>query len=842
MLLDPLMQAISDGDAGEVERLIAQGADIISSRQTPHPRYFANTAMSPLEWAAYVSAAHDNATSRRIISGLLAGGADATESKAMLFASTVSSIEQLAQAGAPLNVTMTDGWPKENGATALMFRAEALDFDSVDLLVILGSDGSLVTAEGASALDYAIRGNNAVKVAADVDLRVQLISSIARSSPPINAFSRAMLSIARIDLLEKKVIIDPGPPPAERTEFNRFQVSVRPIMELLESYGGVPTGVVENGSMRRNLLMLMLSNRAFRYEPYDELSWLCRKYGFSLLDDADAGGESVLFHVFKPDSYYPRFMPELVKLIRLFIAHGANPNFRDNTGATVLHRIIRGACRPRGSVSPHPFPCDQRSGGDCRLFRQAMDLLISAGADPKLMDYSGKTAGREARERPNCPFTHLPVRSRGAGDGIVEAEDVSQVETDSLLSPGEGAEESESEWPTKETFELHTGERPEWKSAVDEETEELWLLHSAALVNPAAFHGETDAKEIIDALTSEDPEAVRLDVAVVSLYRNANQVYLASAGHVDPYIRINPGNGRRSSVRQAQLYEQYIFYAFYGGPGPVAKTNRPGKSKHEYGYAIDVIRANDEQRLGDALSTSGWAPTVEDEGWHWEAVDAPRYSALGAFIDNEMDALSERWALTLSSFYERRKESLILLTELEALRVDLQQAQRVAEDSRQQLAQESAWIANEDLRLRSEYDEVISLDRQIIQLQNERATKRYTYCPNEQPYATCGHPDLKQRYDDELRHLDQTILSKRVRRAQLARDYEVGRRELARRRQIYVIKQREWRAQLQQVNFLQQQVSAKRQQISTKQTQMQNARTLSATQLSAIAMKVSGWA
>lgn len=833
MPLDALMQAISNGDADEVDRVISLGADVSSVRQTQHPRFFTTTTMSPLGWAAFQSANYPEASSHRIFAALLASGADASVGKAILFASTVWSIEQLAQAGAPVNVTMTDGNPREHGATALMFRAEASDLPSVDLLVGLGADGSLATASGDTALDYAVRGDKPVKVDADVVIRVELVQSLSRSSPPLRAYSQAMLSVAQIDLLERKTVVNPGPPPTEENVYNRFPVSVRPIMEVLESFGGAPTGIFENAPERRNILMLMLANRAFRYEPYDELSWLCRRYGFSLIDDADSSGAPVLFHVFNPARLYPRFMPELVKLARLFIAYNANLNFRDNSGATVLHRIVRGACRPKGSVSPDPFPCDAGAGdAACVLFRQASDVLVAAGADPKLTDFSGRTPGREARARPNCPFTHLPVRSLLEGD---PAETL--TEDESLTSINEEESSPIGEILSEELREL----REDQQVVEGIEVDALWVRQSDALVDPAAMPPERDAELFADALATEDPEATRLDPAVTPLYRDANQKYVGSPGHVDPFIRINPNNGRRSTIRQAQLYEQYIFYAFYEGPGPYPKANRPGKSKHEYGYAIDVIRSNDELRLADALSTSGWTQTVEDEGWHWEATGAPRYSALDTFIATEMDALSEQWALTLSSFYERRKESLVLLSELESLRLELARTQKNADDLRQQLAQESAWLRNEENRLRLEYDEILSLDKQIVQLQYERANKRYTYCPNGQPYERCEHYDLKQRYDNELRQLDQTIVAMRTRRTQLAADYDTGRRELANRRQRYAIKEREWKAQLQQVNTLQGQVAAKRQQVTTKQNQMQAARTSSSSQLTIIAAKVAGW-
>lgn len=749
----------------------------------------------------------------------------------MLFASTSSSIEQLGTAGATVNVTMTDGWAEENGFTALMNRAEALDLASVDLLVTLGADGSILTASGASALDYAVVGNTTVRSAADVTARTDVIGSIARTFPPLSAFSRAMLSTAQIHLLNETVVINPGPPPTESVVYDRFPVSVRPILELLESYGGVPSGIVENGPARRNILMLMLANRAFRYEPYDELSWLCRKYGFSLLDDSDANGEPALFHIFNAASGFPRFMPELIRLVRLFISYSANLNYRDNAGATVLHRIVQTACRPKGAVSPHPFPCDANPGSSCALFQQAATLLISAGADPKLTDFSGKTPGRVARDRPNCPFRNLPAFS---------VLDANGTDTDEVQLDDGGTDTSHEDFGTTDS-EVYEASTHIATPLEDHELDALWMQQFAALVAPELLDTVQEEEGPAKEAASEDPEVAQLSAGAAALYRDANRAYQSNVGHVDPYIRINKGNGRRSTLRQAQLYEQYIFFAFYDGPGPFPKADQPGKSKHEYGYAIDVVRSADGRRLSDALSASGWEQSVEDEGWHWVAVAASQYSALVAFIDGEMKTLSNDWALTLSSFYERRKESLALLSELEALRVELLQAQRKADDLRQQLTQESAWLTNEEGRLRSVYNDIGVLDREISQLQTERANKRYTYCPNRQPYANCGHAELKQRFDNELRQLDQSIQSKRVRRGELARDYDIGRKTLVARRQRFAVKQNEWRTQLQQVKRVQVQVSKKRQQVMNKQSEMQAARASSTNQLSAIVENVKRW-
>ena len=124
MPLDAFFQTISTGDPAVVSRQIAQGADVVAPREVSHPRRnYATTQMTPLGWAAFLSANFSEIASTQIIASLLAAGAVATIGKPLLFASSRSAIEQLAQAKAALNDTMSDGTPDEVGSTALMFRA-----------------------------------------------------------------------------------------------------------------------------------------------------------------------------------------------------------------------------------------------------------------------------------------------------------------------------------------------------------------------------------------------------------------------------------------------------------------------------------------------------------------------------------------------------------------------------------------------------------------------------------------------------------------------------------------------------------------------------------------------
>lgn len=108
-------------------------------------------------------------------------------------------------------------------------------------------------------------------------------------------------------------------------------------------------------------------------------------------------------------------------------------------------------------------------------------------------------------------------------------------------------------------------------SKVDElDIDELWIEESDSLVNSDCFPAQSDMDDRLVALDTavEDPQASGLHPQAHTLYVNANKHYRSTSGHVDPYIRINGRNARRSTIHQAQLYEAYIFFRYYGGPGP----------------------------------------------------------------------------------------------------------------------------------------------------------------------------------------------------------------------------------------------------------------------------------
>lgn len=356
--LERLFKSIEMGDLDSIDNLIKNGADVVSERPVPHPRApMKTTLMTPLGWAAYVSNTQDLSISQAIFSTLLTSGADQNLGKPILFASTAHSIEWLLSTEANPNVRMYDGSAGEHGGSALMFRAAAHDIASLSLLISAGADATHKTASSLSVLDYAIVGEKKVTDSADVDLRIKVIDTLSVSPLDIELYTLAVLSVADIDILVKTTVVNPGPPPTEGVNYSRRQISLRPILERLAYYGGDPGSAIESsaGSARRNILMKMFDNLAFRYEPFDEISWLARRYGYSLFSHADHEGLSSLHKIFwSPPNQYSLPKPETVRLVQLLLSYNADPNFRDNRGATPLHRLVRAACRKKA---------------DCILFR-----------------------------------------------------------------------------------------------------------------------------------------------------------------------------------------------------------------------------------------------------------------------------------------------------------------------------------------------------------------------------------------------------------------------------------------------------------------------------------------
>jgi hypothetical protein len=247
----------------------------------------------------------------------------------------------------------------------------------------------------------------------------------------------------------------------------------------------------------------------------------------------------------------------------------------------------------------------------------------------------------------------------------------------------------------------------------------------------------------------EDPAHNNLNEKAKKLYIKANKAYRLIVERKYPYIKIN--SGKRTTHQQAELYENYI-KSLYGGPSANA-ANKPGKSFHEYGLAIDVVRKDDEENLTDALTGAGWVKAHEDEGWHFEAQGIDDWNTIEKKIRENVYPFSQRFAEDLVVYYENKKrvdekEPLYkkdrdsLMSEKTSLDIE----RSTLEHRRFQLMERQTILREEDEAIRQEQSQV----RKLLEQHNNMI---YNRCPEGQPYETCTHEELKQAFNEEKKKL-----------------------------------------------------------------------------------------
>ncbi|MER8970398.1 D-alanyl-D-alanine carboxypeptidase family protein [Mesorhizobium sp. M0808] len=257
------------------------------------------------------------------------------------------------------------------------------------------------------------------------------------------------------------------------------------------------------------------------------------------------------------------------------------------------------------------------------------------------------------------------------------------------------------------------------------------------------------------ATANDDSKAAQLHREAYDLYKTANATYQGDNTHKFPYIQIR--QGLRSTTEQARLYEAYYRYLYYDGPVAVA-ANQPGKSFHEYGFAIDVVRGDDEILLADSLESAGWQKINADEGWHFEARGAASFTTVQTAIQTRVIPVSTQYVKELDAFLKLKQQ------------YDFQSPAVLAEEQR---------LRNEDMALRTLNRSLIlraqNLQRRRDQLQKENAdlnnaavqinvaTQRYNsmvynLCPNREPFERCTHTDLKNQWLAEKKAAYDTIV------------------------------------------------------------------------------------
>jgi hypothetical protein len=244
----------------------------------------------------------------------------------------------------------------------------------------------------------------------------------------------------------------------------------------------------------------------------------------------------------------------------------------------------------------------------------------------------------------------------------------------------------------------------------------------------------------------EDPKAAFLHPEAYKAYQDANVEYRTATARVYEKICIN--SGKRSVVQQVELYRLYRLKSDFGiGDGKPA--DNPGHSVHEYGIAIDIIRASDEARLKTALENNGWKQHASSEEQHhytatgipsWNTINSKRDAVLAAHIGLK-DKIVQRIQLQLDTNGAEKKVA--------EARQKVGYARQDVAAHRQIYNMNAGLLDSEKNSLSLAEQRRDSLQLALASAKSDLAGFVYTYCPNRQPYDQCNHEDLKARYREE---------------------------------------------------------------------------------------------
>ncbi|HDL6884912.1 TPA: D-alanyl-D-alanine carboxypeptidase family protein [Yersinia enterocolitica] len=256
-------------------------------------------------------------------------------------------------------------------------------------------------------------------------------------------------------------------------------------------------------------------------------------------------------------------------------------------------------------------------------------------------------------------------------------------------------------------------------------------------------------------LIEVDPKIANLKESAKNMYLKANHSYINTDGHKTNFIQIR--SGRRNVREQAELYEKFL-NSLYDGP-PANKANKPGKSFHEYGLAIDVIRNGDDSRLIPALESAGWVQAVADEGWHFQAESATDWGDVVNRIEIEISPMSEKYAENRVVYYENKKKISDTEPSYMNERRRLSESELALNLEKKNINIQRDKLQKEQLRLKQADVQLKNQRLRVQQLKNQYSSLVYNRCPAGKSYNDCTHIDLKNVFDKEKNSLYNEYLS-----------------------------------------------------------------------------------
>ncbi|WP_370515227.1 ankyrin repeat domain-containing protein [Paracoccus sp. S-4012] len=460
------------------------------------------------------------------------------------------------------------------------------------------------------------------------------------------------------------------------------------------------------------------------------------------IDDRNGRSQTAFLNWCSSQDVAGSFAPSDTELVKIFVSRNVDLNTADEEGNSPLILLCQ----------RHPF-------SESNLV-EAVEAICLKGADVNAKNFAGETP-IDLAMRGGLRLVAAALRRYGAGVPHVVIEDhVNDVEL-----------------PVVESLTLPKLSDSGSVPLVAEEFQEQSTAPIVTRLEPtegcaiAACNSEVGPWRHPIGTGGEDPKTSLLHSEASAMYRAANTAYQQDAQRQFAYIQLE--SGKRTIQRQVQFYRDYIEYKDCDGPKKNA-ANWPGKSWHNYGLAIDVIRGNDERRIKTALIDAGWEANVDGEGWHFEAKGAHSWDTIKGDIAERAEPRAKDCAFAIvedvlygcyikrneEKFREQQREISELRRELDQKRRDLDRRRRDLQSRAESLRREQAEINEEQAyiaSLRREYDGMV-----------------YDLCPNNQSYNECTHIELKQRWDQQRQDLWRTCQSRatalRLRRSRLQRE------------------------------------------------------------------------